>query len=316
MTLSLVLGASGFAGSHLCEHLLTRDRRVVGTATTLRPGLVPEGIEWHACDVRDRPTVQELVRRLQPDEVYHLAAPPFVPDSFVDPTETYRTIVLGTSHVLEAVRAFSPHSVVLVVTTGEVYGQGDPLKPSRYVETAPFRPRSPYAAAKAAADLVAQAAHTAFGLKVLRARPFNHFGPRQSPRFVCASFARQLATIHAGHAPPALRVGNLETRRDFLDVGDVVRGYVAIVERGEAGEAYNVCSGKSVTIREVLDTLVRLTGVEIDIQVDPTRLRPVDVAEFSGDGTKLRETTGWKPETPLERGLGDLIAYWGASRKP
>lgn len=212
---------------------------------------------------------------------------------------------MGTAHVLDAVRDHQPRCRVLVITSAQVYHAGDqPID-----EAAPLAPESPYGLTKLAQDQLARDASRVDGLEVVIARPFNHIGPRQTPGFAVPNFARQIARIEHGLDSPVLRVGNLDARRDFTDVRDVARAYATLMERGESGRAYNVCSGMAHRIGDLLDELVRLAHVDIRIETDPARLRPSDVAVIVGDSGPLREL-GWTPTIDIAITLRDTLAWW------
>ncbi len=209
--------------------------------------------------------------------------------------------------LLEAIVTMGTAPTVVVVGSNEVYG-----KPVRLPvdETHPFRPVTPYGVSKVAQDIMGLQYHLAFGIPVVRVRPFNHIGPRQSEGFVVADFARQVARIEAGLQEPVIRVGNLQARRDFTDVRDVVRAYYALSIQGDAGDVYNVGSGKAHTIQEILDILLAASRVPIQVEVDPARLRPSDVPEIVCDASKLRQKTGWKPAIPFEQSILDTLEEW------
>jgi len=212
-----------------------------------------------------------------------------------------------TLNLLEAVRAEAPGAVVVVVASSELYGPAESLPVE---ETAPLRPQNPYAVSKASADLLAGFFADAHGLRVIRARAFNHAGPGQEPRYAIASFARQVAeAVAAGASPVVVRTGNPDARRDYTDVRDVVRAYRALSERGEAG-VYNVCSGRPASAAELVIGLGRSAGVEIDHQVDPGLLRGHEIMEIRGSYERLRAATGWEPEITLEQTLGDTVEWW------
>jgi len=268
-----------------------------------------EGAPFVALDVLDAEAVRRVVEAAGPEAIVHLAGQAFVPQSVADPLGTLAVNATGTAHVLEAARAQAARSSpprVVVVSSAEVYGvQGPERMPLD--EQAVLRPPSPYAASKLAAETYALTWTRAYRLDVVVARPFNHLGPGQDPRFVVASFARQLAEIAAG-APALLRVGNLEAQRDFLDVRDVADAYVALLANGRAGEVYNICSGRSVAIREVLRQLIAIARVPVEVRDDPERMRASEVPVLVGDASKLRAQTGWAPHYTLAASLRDVYA--------
>jgi len=289
----LVTGARGFVGGRLVRRLA-------------EAGHEPRGA-GREVDVTDARAVERAVAEAAPDAVVHLAAVSFVPASLGAPVTTFRVNFLGTRHVLEAVRRHARGARVLVVSTGHVYGTA-PADAPAFGEDAPLRPESPYARAKAAADLLARA-FAERGVDVVRARPFNHTGRGRGAQFVEASFALQLARIERGLAPPRIAVGNLDAVRDFLDVEDVVDAYLRLLDERVPPGVYNVASGRARTVREVLDALLALAslpaGAALAVDVEPARWRPTDRAV--GDATRLREATGWRPAVPFEETLRALL---------
>ncbi|HEY6867005.1 MAG TPA: GDP-mannose 4,6-dehydratase [Candidatus Eisenbacteria bacterium] len=309
MSTVLVTGASGFVGPHLARALRERGARVIGLAAEPQgAGLPVDG--WHAADLLDPGALARAVAESAPDAVVHLAGQSSAARSFEQPVETFRLNVTGTWNLLEAVRSHAPRARVLVVGSGEVYGPQP--EGSRAGEETPFRPVSPYALSKAAADALAELHARTHALDVVRTRSFGHTGPGQDPRFVVPSFARQIAAIERGGADPVLRVGNLEVVRDLADVRDVVRGYALLLERGRAGEAYNVCRGAGTRLADLARDLAARARRPVRIEVDPARMRPADVPWLVGDPAKLERDTGWRAEIPLERTLDDVMADWRA----
>ena len=278
----LVTGAQGFVGEHLLARL---DGRGVPTEA----------------DVTDTGAVAEVVAETQPDAVIHLAAASSVGASWDDAAEAWRVNTLGTVNVLEAVRAKSD-ARVLVVSTGDVYGQADEIPTP---ETAPFQPVSPYAASKAAAELASEQARRA-GVDVVVARAFQHEGPGRDERFAVGSWAAQIARAEESGGG-VVEVGDLTARRDISDVRDVCRAYSALLDRTVPTDTYNVASGRSVEMREVLDILIGLAKCQIEVREDPARTRAADIPELCGDATRLRSVTGWAPTIPLEPTLADAL---------
>jgi GDP-4-dehydro-6-deoxy-D-mannose reductase len=288
----LVTGASGFVGRRLLPRLAAVGAEVVAVDREV--------------DVACAAAVERAVAQAAPDAVVHLAALSFVPASFEAPADAFRVNFLGTRHVLEAVRARAPAARVLVVSSGQVYGSAAEGAPP-FDESAPLRPASPYARAKAAADLVARAFGER-GLDVVRARPFNHTGPGRPTHFAEASLARQVAEIALGRRPPRIRAGNLDAVRDFLDAEDVVEAYVRLLDRAVPARAYNVASGVGRGVREVLAALLALAGLregDVAVEVDPALWRPADRAV--GDASRLRAATGWAPAVAFEATLRGLF---------
>lgn len=310
---ALITGIAGFAGSHLCEYLLSRGYEVYGTIrphTSLDNLLgVIERTTLLEADVSNEASLRKAIAQAEPDYLFHLAAQSAVPASWKDPRETFRVNVIGTVNVLEAIRCSKVNPVVQIAGTGEEYGlvQAHEI-PIR--ETNPLRPQNPHAVSKLSADLLSIQYHAAYGLKVVVTRSFNHEGPRRSAQFATSAFALQLAEIEYGLREPIMRVGNLESRRDFTDVRDMVQGYELAVTRGTHGEQYNLCSGQGRSIKSVLETLIALAQVTPKIQNDPSRMRPSDTPITIGDNTKFREKTGWKPIIPFVQTMQDTLNYW------
>jgi GDP-4-dehydro-6-deoxy-D-mannose reductase len=313
---NLITGVTGFAGGHLAEALLARGEQVAGVAR--RPDWpaawrhLAGRVELRGCDAGDRAAVEALLREVMPERVYHLAGYPHVGRSFKEADAAWAGN-LGTARALyEAVARWGGRPRVLFVGSGQVYGSAD--SPGQlFDEGAPLRPASPYAASKAAADLVSYQFARAPGLDIVRVRPFNHVGPAQSQGFVVADFCRQVAAIALGRAEPVLETGNLEPRRDFTDVRDVVRAYVLLAERGRAGEAYNVGSGQTLSMQEIVDRLLAVSGVSFEVRRRPDLVRTVDAAAIRADAGKLRRETGWAPALSLDQTLRDTLAYWRKS---
>jgi GDP-4-dehydro-6-deoxy-D-mannose reductase len=298
---ALVTGGNGFVGRHLGEALRARRYEVVIA------GRSPDGSDIDfPLDLADLDNVRGVVEAAQPDIVFHLAAQAFVPAATRDPLETYQTNILGTARLYEALRQSGRKPRVLFVSSAEVYGA---LDPSAYPlrETAAVHPITPYAASKAAGEAIALASERTYAIHSVVTRAFNHIGPGQDERYAIPSFALQLAAIEAG-APAVLRVGNLQAQRDFLDVRDVVTAYIELVERAESGQTYNVCSGRPVSLQEILRRLITIAHVAVEVRDDPERLRPSDVPLSYGDATKLQTTTGWKPTRTLDESLRDVYA--------
>jgi len=277
------------------------------TLHTALPGM--SDVRLSVADITQPEAVRQVVAEVKPDLVIHLAAQSSVSASWKDPSGTLRVNAGGTIHLLEALRSEQLTPRVVLVGSGEQYGMVRPEdNPIR--EECPFRPANPYAASKAAQDLYGYQYFVAYGLPILRARPFNHFGPRQTSTFVIANFARQIALIEAEKAEPVLSVGNLQARRDFLPVEDVVAAYLAVAEQGRPGEAYNIGSGQARSIRAMLDLLLTFARRSIQLREDPARLRPVDVPLLEADTSRLRADTNWRPAVQFESALQGTLNYW------
>jgi GDP-4-dehydro-6-deoxy-D-mannose reductase len=266
-------------------------------------------VKVQEADLNDPASVEAVVETVRPDRVIHLAGQSSVQVSWLDPGGTLRTNILGLVHLLDALRKHALAPRVLVVGSAEEYGTVEPGDPPLR-EDAPLHPASPYAVSKVAQGLLASQYGGTAGIPVVRTRTFHHTGPRRGEAFAESSFARQIAEIESGRRPPVLLVGNLEAVRDYTDVRDVVRAYWMLLEGGKAGEVYNVCSGRGLPVRRLLEMLIGLAGLRVDVRVDPGRLRPSDVPALVGDPAKLRQATGWEPLVSLERTLADLLADW------
>jgi GDP-4-dehydro-6-deoxy-D-mannose reductase len=310
----LITGITGFVGSHLAEYALEQGVEVIGS---VRPRSRYEHIDAFRarlqlveCDLRDATSVRTLVGHTRPDWIFHLAAQSFVQASFNAPAETFATNILAQVNLLEAVRAEHLGPRVLVAGSSEEYGlvreEETPV-----TETQPLRPLSPYAVSKVAQDTMGYQYWRSYGIPIVRTRAFNHSGPRRGEIFATSNFARQVVEIEAGRRPPVVDVGNLEPRRDFCDVRDIVRGYWGLLQRGEAGEVYNLCSGQTWSMREVLDFLIKASSVPtVTVQARADRMRPSDVPLLIGDASKIEQATGWRTEIRFEQTLRDLLDYW------
>jgi GDP-4-dehydro-6-deoxy-D-mannose reductase len=306
----LVTGAGGFVGPHLARALAERGASVRGAGLGSPPAGTPLA-DWREADFSILEQAEAAVAAAPVDAIVHLAGQSSAAQSFKDPEATFRAHVNGTWSLLEAARTHAPGARVLVVGTSEVYGSIAPG--TRAAETHAFVPASPYALSKAAAEHLAIAYATSRKLDVVRARPFGHTGPGQTPRFVVPAFAQQVAAIEAGKAEPVLRVGNLEVTRDLSDVRDIVQGYCALLERGQTGAVYNLCRGTGVLLADLVHELAAMSRVKLAVEVDPARLRPADTPWLVGDPSLTAAETGWKVERPLAATLRDVLDEWRAA---
>jgi GDP-4-dehydro-6-deoxy-D-mannose reductase len=316
---SLITGASGFAGSHLAEYLLQQNQEIIALVNPQNnlanlQHFISE-IRIERADVRDSDRVARILAEVQPQRIYHLAAAASPSQSMADPKATYDVNVFGTFNLLDACRQLQTECRILFVSSAEVYGAGGkdrmPLR-----EVCPFLPGNPYAASKAAAEMMAYQFHKSYDLPVVRVRPFNHTGPRQSDDYICSNLARQIAEIDAGIRPPRVTAGNLKVRRDFSDVRDIVRGYFLLLEKGAAGEVYQLCSGRPVLIESVLDILLSFSSQSITFAVDESKKRQGEAQEIWGDHSKATTDTGWAPEYDLRTTLLDLKHHWDQINSP
>jgi GDP-4-dehydro-6-deoxy-D-mannose reductase len=314
---ALLTGIAGFAGSHLAEYLLREtDVEVHGVIHRHERRIqhLRNQLHLHRGDLRNALWVSDLIQTVQPELMLHLAAWSDVGGSWQQPWTTYELNIQCQLNLMEALRRWTPTCRTLVVTSNEVYGLVRP-EDLPIDEATPLRPNSPYGVSKVAQDMMALQYWYSHRLPTLRARSFNHIGPDQADDFVASAFARQIAEIEAGLHAPVVAVGNLDAQRDFTDVRDVVRAYWLLLERGEAGEVYNVGSGQSRPARWLLETLLELTPVKVEITVDPARLRPSDVPVSTCDNRRLVTATGWQPQIDLRDSLRDLLDFWRVQLK-
>ena len=311
---SLITGVDGFVGSHLAEYLLGRGDDVAGTyhfdpAMSLL-GEAKDSIDAYRLDLREAPCIKTVLEQTKPDRIYHLAAMAFVPASFKDPALTFEVNLRGTMALYESISQLGIEPQILYVSTAEIFGivSHDELP---LTETSPTRPNSPYSISKLAAEQMSRYYAARRGLRIVSVRPFNHTGPRQSPHFVCSDFARQIAEIEKGHKEPKMSVGNLEARRDFSDVRDIVAAYGLALDKCPLdGDIYIVGSGGSVSIQSALDSLLSMTDAKISVEQDPARLRPSDLPDIYGDCAKFRQATGWRPQHDIDATLRSVLDYW------
>ncbi len=301
----IVTGAAGFAGGHLLDLLAAHESNVIGWYRPIGDVIrdVP-GVTWVAVELLDPVAVGAEIARTRPSAIYHLAGAAHVGQSWDRTTQTLQVNVMGTHHLIEAVRNDAPDARVLITSSALVYGPSD----GAISEEAPIAPANPYGLSKVAQEMVGTASgghpHTFI------ARPFNHFGPRQDPAFVSAAFAKQIAEIEMGRSAPELHVGNLEARRDLTDVRDTVRAYRLIVDRGRPLRPYNVCAGRALSVRALLEMLLSRARVPIGVVVDSERYRPNDTPLVLGDPSRIHAELGWTASVPMEQTADDLLQYW------
>lgn len=311
MPTCLITGINGFAGSYLAETLLKKGYLVSGIDrgdSFSNLSHISAKLKLFTGDILDKEKMSEIMEVVKPDYVFHLAAQPSVAVSFKEPKLTHEVNVKGTQNILDAAREHVPNVRILLTCTADEYGAVKeaelPIK-----ETHPLAPTSPYAESKKEVEELARLYHTKYSTQVIITRSFNHAGPRQSPDFVLSNWAKQVAEIEAGRKEPVLLVGNLEAKRDFLDVRDVIEAYIILITKGEPGEVYNVCSGKAYSLQDYLNDLIALSSKKIEVRIDPKKLRPIDNPVYCGDNTKL-ERLGWKQEIALNDMLKHLLEYW------
>jgi len=311
----LITGITGFAGSHLTSYLRGIDGievaglDLLGPTDRFRSLFDDGGPNVHGCDMADGGLLDEILRIENPDAIIHLAARAQVAGAWQQAGAILETNVVGTQILMQAVQEAAPKAKVLLISSSEVYGRVTPQE-LPLAETAALRPNNPYSVSKAAQEFVGLAYHEAFDMNVVVARPFNHIGPMQVGNFVVPAFAAQIAEIEAGMREPVIRVGNLESRRDFTDVRDIVRAYYLLVAHGLAGEVYNIASGESHTISEILEMMLDIAGISPKIENIPELMRPSDTPVVEGDSSKLKSLHPWAADITLRQSLEDTLDYW------
>lgn len=304
----LVIGAAGFVGSYLIREM--RANGMEAYATKL-PHESLENVDAAVCDldIMDKDAVTALLFEIRPDYIFHLAAQSSVGLAWKKPGLTVDVNIKGSVNVMDAVRELFYKPRVLLIGSGEEYGHIEPGEtPIR--ETNLLRPGNIYAATKACQSMIGNIYARAYDMEIMMVRAFNHIGPGQASMFVVSDFCRQVAEIETGMREPVMKVGNLAAKRDFTDVRDVVKAYVKLIALGEAGENYNVGSGRARAIQDILDLIVSKSKAEIKVEIDPNKLRPVDVPIIEADIAKINKLTGWKPEIPLEQTIQETLDYW------
>jgi GDP-4-dehydro-6-deoxy-D-mannose reductase len=340
----LITGVTGMAGSHLAEYILKLpDVQVYGTyrwrspmdnlseltaagrvnriasggnvrsagelSETVKRDSVAGSLNLILADLTDASSIRRLIAGVRPDRIFHLAAQTFVPASWNAPAETMNLNVIGQVNLFESIREAEIRPLVHVAGSSEEYGLVYPNEVPMS-ESNPLRPLSPYAVSKVAQEMLAWQYWQSYGLQTIVTRGFNHTGPRRGENFVTSSYALQIAQIERGLRPPIVDVGDVESKRDWSDVRDIVRGYWLALERGRPGEVYNIGSGVCLSAREMLDVLLRHTDRKVEVRIDSSRLRPSDVKILWADASKIERETGWRPEIPFETTMRDLLEYW------
>lgn len=304
-----ITGATGFVGQHLINFLMLPEHKIYGTSFPEKPKAEDKKKNIFFLDLRSEEAVSEAIKIIKPDCIFHLAAVSNVKHSWEKRRETMETNILGAFYLFEAVRQYVPKSRILFVSSSDVYGTLPPNKRA-FREEDSVNIISPYALTKMTGEILSQFYVQIEKLDIIVARPFAHTGPGQSPQYVCSDWARQIAQIEKGWAEPVIRVGNIEILRDFSDVRDVTRAYFLLTKKGRKGEVYNVCSGKAISLKEILKTLISLSSKKIKVKVDPQKKRKVDIPYLLGDNNKIKKETSWKPKIPLKETLHALLEYW------
>jgi len=309
----LITGIAGFAGSYLAEEVLKKGDEVFGICLACESLKNVEKIRKNLAifhgDITDFDPLLKTIKKIKPDQIYHLAALSSVGESFSQPLPMIENNIRGTLHLLEIIRLLERPIKILVVGSSDVYGIVKP-KETPIKEDRPLLPVSPYGVSKAAGDLLAYQYFKSYEIYAIRARSFNHTGPRQRTGFVIPDFASQIAKIEKGFSPPVLKTGNLSSHRDLSDVRDVVKAYISLMGKGKAGEAYNICSQKAYSIEHLLNILCSLSKKRIRAEKDRKRNRPAEIPILLGSNAKIRKATRWMPMIPIEKTLEDTLDYW------
>ncbi len=318
MRKALITGIAGFAGGHLAGSLLESGWEVAGIerhgAVLDHPVFLRERVGVEECDILAVRELGRVIRRFQPEAIFHLAGTTHIPMAQSDPQLAFETNIKGSLNILDAAAEYAPGSRLVLVSSAEVYGKAKPEE-MPLTEDHPLRPASIYGLTKLCAEETASYFSRVRGLDTVILRAFNHIGPGQRPRFVAASFALQIARIEKDLQPPVLEVGNLEPARDFTDVRDMVRGYRLAAEKCRPGVICNICSGRAYTIREILDRLLALSDREIEVRASAERMRGTDVPVFRGDHSRFTAATGWEPRHTIDQTLEAILDYWRARIK-
>ena len=308
MEKGLVIGAAGFVGNYLLNEM--HDNGLECHATKLPGELLSNPYATvHDLDIMDKEAIVALLFEIRPDYIFHLAAQSSVGLAWKKPGLTVDINIKGSLNVMDAIRELFYEPRVLLVGSGEEYGfirEGEtPIS-----EETNLRPGNIYAATKACQNMIGRIYSSAYDMKLIMVRAFNHIGPGQAPMFVVSDFCKQVAEIEAGKREPVMKVGNLAAKRDFTDVRDVVKAYVSLIQTGKAGETYNVGRGKAYAIQEILDLIIANSTAEVKVEIDPNKIRPVDIPIIEADVKKIHEITGWKPQIPLEETIRETLDYW------
>ncbi len=311
----LITGINGFAASHLADYVLKNNLgelfgTIRGKSTNMENIFqIRDKIKTSTADLRDFFALKKTIDETQPDIVFHLAAQSYVPASWLSPQDTMESNAMGTLNLLEAIRRSNIDPQIQVAGSSEEYGMVLPNE-TPIKENNPIRPLSPYGVSKIAADMLGYQYFKSYGMKIVRTRAFNHTGPRRGQLFVTSNWCYQVAMIEAKKQEPVLYHGNLEAKRDFTDVRDVVRAYWLAATKATPGEVYNICQNKAMTMKEMLEVILKFSKAKPKLEKDPARMRPSDVELLWGDNTKFCRETGWKPEIEFEKTMKDLLDYW------
>jgi len=313
MKVSLITGASGFAGGHLTRLLLNHNYIVFATYQNEEEKAHIDkdlfNAKWRELNLFDKVSLVKLIKESQPDYIFHLSGQSNVPLSWENPIETYNVNFFGTINLLDAVIETGINPKILIICSGDEYGSV-PMERQPIKEEEPLKPMNPYAVSKVCQDMVAYQYFVSKNLDIIRIRPFPHIGRGQKPTFATPNFAHQIAMIEVGKIKPIIKVGNLKAVRDYTDVRDMVIAYLLAIEKCDVGDVYNISSGESIAMSDILSQLISLSKKEVRVEIDPDLLRPIDIPYLVGDSSKFKGKTGWIPQIPLKETLENLLDYW------
>lgn len=306
---ALVIGGGGFVGPYLVRHLTDDLGYEVTVTKTVKETLTMDNATVRNLDILDMEQIRTLLEEEKADYLFHLAAQSSVAYSWKNPTLTVDVNIKGCINLLEAIRLVDKKPRVLLIGSGEEYGH---IKKDEcpIIEDNVVRPGNIYAATKSCQNMLGRIYSDAYNLDIMMVRAFNHIGPNQTPMFVVADFCKQVADIEKGKQEPVINVGNLSAKRDFTDVRDVVKAYAKLVAGGKRGETYNVGTGHAVAIQDILNKIISMSDKDIEVKVDPGKLRPVDVPIIEPDISKIKREVGWEPLIPLEQTLRGTLEHW------
>ena len=305
----LIIGAAGFVGNYLIDHIQKENIWSIFVTKLPTENITNKNISIHDLDLLDKENLKNLLIKLKPDYIFHLAAQSSVSLSWKNPNLTVDININGTINLLESVKELNYSPRLLLIGSGEEYGHVK-IEEVPIIEENPLRPGNIYAATKACQNMLGKIYSNAYDMDIMSVRAFNHIGPKQSPLFVVADFCKQVAEIEKELKEPVIRAGNLKAKRDFTDVRDVVRAYTLLMKKGKKGETYNVGSGKAFEIEEILKVILKLSTVEINVEIDKDRLRPDDIPIIEADINKIQKGVGWKKEIDLEVTLKETLEFW------
>lgn len=303
----LITGINGFVGSYLCEYIITKDVEIFGTSRKKYKSQ-HDNIFIYKLDLLNKDDLIEMLKKVKPDIIFHLAAQSSVGYSWKNKQETLNYNIISSLNLFESVVELDINCKIISVGSSEEYGL---FKNASFIqEDQKEDPLSPYGLSKLTVSIMARQFYKAYGLNILHTRTFPHVGPRQGIGFVTQDFASKIVSIEEGKSPPQILVGNLEAIRDFTDVRDIVKAYWELALNGVAGEIFNVCSGRGFSIKEILDKFLDLAKVKIEVVVDQEKLRPSDVPYMVGSNKKILETTSWTPQISIDKSLLDILNYY------